>query len=78
VSQNKINKWTLLGKKNTHITNSKLASEFRENYTVLYRTKYKPNMLAGFVKNDISWHAIDPITCPKNKLRRVFIINIKK
>jgi len=78
VSQNKIKKWGLLGKKNTHITDPKSVLEFRENYTELYKSKYMPNMLAGFVKNNKSWHAIDPITCPKNKLRRVFIINIKK
>ena len=78
VSRNKKNKWGLLGKRNFHISDPKLVSEFRESHDLLYKSKYKPNILAGFVKNDISWHAIDPITCPKNKLRRVFIINIKK
>jgi len=76
VSQDKKKKWDLLGKKNIHIINPKLASEFSDDYTVLSKSKYIPNMLAGFVKNDKSWHGIDPIVCPKNKFRRIFIVNI--
>jgi hypothetical protein len=75
VGQDQKRKWSLLGKKNTHIKETKLLSEFNDNYEQLYRSKYITNMIAGFVKSDKSWHSVDSMVLPKNIFRRVFIIN---
>ena len=77
ISKNKKRKWSLLGKKNIHITDSELASEFDASYKTISKTRYIPNMLAGFVRNDKSWHGVGPITCPKGKIRRAFLINLR-
>jgi hypothetical protein len=76
VSEAKKIKWGLLGKKNTHIVNSQLSAEFVDDYELLSKSKYIPNMISGFVKNERSWHGVDPLTSPKTSFRRVFIMNI--
>jgi hypothetical protein len=70
-------KWRKLGKINTSVNTSLLRKSFYDGFSVFKKSKYIPNMLAGFVKNDYSWHSLNDVHCEKGSYRKVFMINIK-
>ncbi len=77
-------KWRKLGKRNTLIPDVKsgekasdIMKDFYDRFKVFYSTSYVPNMLAGFVKNNCSWHRSEKIKCKNLDYRRLFMINIK-
>lgn len=51
------------------------AAEFFAGHEVFYRSSFTANRLVGFIKNDISWHGVEPIKLPPDALRRSVNIN---
>jgi hypothetical protein len=47
-----------------------------EKLDMFYRPIFRPNMLVGFVKNDLSYHALRPITLQPGVYRKSLNINI--
>lgn len=48
---------------------------FKENSTKLLKTKFKSNILYGFIKNENSWHSVEPTNISKNYIRKSININ---
>ncbi|MBI29399.1 MAG: hypothetical protein CMI95_05885 [Pelagibacteraceae bacterium] len=55
--------------------NSSNKSVFRNRNQKLYRTPFVGNRLYGFIRNDYSWHSVEPINISSNYIRKS--INIK-
>ena len=60
---------------------SKLLSDrktksFLKKYEIAHVSMFKPNRCVGFIKNDISWHAVAPNNYDYD--RRAIVINIKE
>jgi hypothetical protein len=56
------------------LLNEKATTEFLDNHEVSHTTKFQMNKCAGFIKSDISWHAVKPN--PYDYDRRAIVINI--
>ena len=60
---------------NKHIENSDEIISFRKKEQVLYRTPFTKNCLYGFIRNNVSWHSVEPIDVNDKYLRRSVNIN---
>ena len=56
------------------LLNEKATTKFHKNHDVAHVTKFRPNTCAGFIKSDISWHAVIPNEHDYD--RRAIVINI--
>ena len=48
---------------------------FKKNSTKLFKTNFKSNNLYGFIKNENSWHSVEPVNVNKNYIRKSININ---
>lgn len=60
---------------NLHIEDPKHIELFKKNNKPLYRTEFKKNCLFGFVRNNTSWHSVEPLNIDEGYLRRSININ---
>lgn len=60
---------------NTHIKDREKIREFKSKSKQLYKTQFIPNCLYGFLRNDFSWHTVEPINIDKNYIRKSININ---
>ena len=51
------------------------VESFKKNSKYIYKSKYKKNLLVGFVGGTKSWHSVDPIKLDKSYVRRSININ---
>jgi len=58
-----------------HIENVNEASNFKKNAKILYKTPFVSNVLWGFVRNNQSWHSVEPIFVNDNYIRKSININ---
>ena len=60
---------------NKHIEDLKKNKSFKQKHKVHYKTTFEPNCLYGFIRNDISWHSVEPLDISDDYLRRSININ---
>ena len=60
---------------NTHIENKEKIREFYNKSKKLYTTPFKPNCLYGFLRNNFSWHTVEPVNIDLNYIRKSLTIN---
>tara|TARA_Y100000591_G_C21804083_1_gene683771 strand:- start:866 stop:1618 length:753 start_codon:yes stop_codon:yes gene_type:complete len=60
---------------NTHIHDKEKIREFYSKSKKLYKTPFKPNCLYGFLRNDFSWHTVEPVNIDQNYIRKSININ---
>ena len=48
---------------------------FKKNSVKLFKTEFKSNNLYGFIKNENSWHSVEPINVNENYVRKSVNIN---
>ena len=61
--------------KNQHITDPKEIKKFRENSNVLTKLEFNKYDLYGFIRNEVSWHSVEPFNLGKDYVRRSMIVN---
>mgnify|MGYP001230236065 CR=1 FL=1 len=59
---------------NTHLEENEIKN-FKVNNKILFRTPFISNCLFGFVRNDFSWHSVEPINIYNKFVRRSININ---
>ena len=59
----------------THIENDNEVSNFKKNAKILYKTPFVSNVLWGFIRNNESWHSVEPIDIDNNYVRKSININ---
>ena len=52
-----------------------LANEFKKNYTKTFKSLFEKNVLYGFVRNNQSWHSVEPIFISDSYVRKSININ---
>lgn len=62
--------------KDHHIKSIHEQNEFKKKSKILYEAQFLKNNLFGFIKNDFSWHSVEPINVQKNYIRKSININI--
>ena len=60
---------------NTHINDKEKIREFYSKSKKLYTAPFKPNCLYGFLRNNFSWHTVEPINIDTNYIRKSININ---
>jgi len=60
---------------NTHIQDKEKIRDFYSKSKKLYITPFKSNCLYGFIRNDFSWHTVEPVNIGKNYIRKSININ---
>ena len=60
---------------NTHLTDFDQALNFKKNNQVLLKTPFEKNVLYGFIKNNKSWHSVEPLNVGESYIRRSININ---
>jgi hypothetical protein len=58
-----------------HIENDNEVLNFKKNAKILYKTPFVSNVLWGFVRNNQSWHSVEPINIDDNYVRKSININ---
>jgi hypothetical protein len=49
--------------------------DFKHNNKIFFRTPFVSNCLFGFIRNDYSWHSVEPINIFENFVRKSININ---
>ena len=60
---------------NTHISDKKQIAEFKMKNKQLFKTSFNSNCLYGFLRNDTSWHTVEPQNISENYIRKSININ---
>jgi hypothetical protein len=60
---------------NTHIKDKEQIEDFKTKSKQLYKTKFISNCLYGFLRNDFSWHTVEPVNIDTNYIRKSLNIN---
>ena len=60
---------------NTHISKKNEVQDFKLNSKKILKTEFIPNCLYGFLRNDFSWHSVEPIDVSDNYIRKSININ---
>jgi len=60
---------------NNHLKELGALQNFKKNSKILYKTPFEKNVLYGFIKNDISWHSVEPIEIEEDYIRKSININ---
>ena len=60
---------------NTHIQDKEKIREFKTKSKQIYKTQFISNCLYGFLRNDFSWHTVEPINIDTNYIRKSININ---
>lgn len=58
------------------LLNEQQTQKFLSNHKVAHVSRFVPNRCVGFIKSDVSWHAVAPIEA--NYDRRAIVMNIHK
>jgi hypothetical protein len=58
-----------------HIGDSNELLNFKKNSEILYKTPFISNVLWGFLRNNNSWHSVEPINIDDNYIRKSININ---
>jgi hypothetical protein len=58
-----------------HVVDDNELLNFKKNAKVLYKTPFISNVLWGFVRNNNSWHSVEPINIDDNYVRKSININ---
>ena len=51
------------------------VQDFKLNSKKILKTEFIPNCLYGFLRNDFSWHSVEPIDVSDNYIRKSININ---
>jgi hypothetical protein len=62
-------------KTNTHITDNNQIKNFKEKSKLYFKTPFVSNCLYGFIRNDLSWHTVEPVNISQNYIRKSININ---
>ncbi len=60
---------------NTHIENHQEIKNFKSESKILYKTPFNQNSLYIFLRNDYSWHSVEPIDISDDYIRKSININ---
>ena len=60
---------------NNHIKNAEELKNFKKESSILYRTPFVSNCLYVFLRNDFSWHTVEPLNVSKEYIRKSININ---
>lgn len=60
---------------NTHISNPDEEKKFKSNNDIDFKAPFIPNCLYGFLRNDFSWHTVEPLDISNDYVRRSININ---
>lgn len=61
---------------NGHINNPLHQKEFINKSKILYKADFLKNFCVGFIKNEHSWHSVEPIDINNDYIRKSININI--
>ena len=60
---------------NRHLSLTERQDFLKSNKEKSFRSNFVENTLVGFIKNDVSWHSVEPVDIKKNYVRRSININ---
>ncbi|WP_440928171.1 hypothetical protein [Candidatus Pelagibacter sp.] len=60
---------------NKHLILEKDEKEFKEKNKIFYISRFKKNHCCGFLRNDKSWHTVEPVNINPNYIRKSININ---
>jgi hypothetical protein len=60
---------------NTHVTKKNELDNFKSINKKILKTEFVPNCLYGFLRNDLSWHSVEPVDISENYIRKSININ---
>ena len=60
---------------NIHLISNFEEENFKNESKVIFSPKYLPNYMCGFIRNDKSWHTVEPLDIASNYIRRSININ---
>ena len=60
---------------NKHLTDDLEEKEFKNNSQIHFQSKYIKNKCCGFVRNNRSWHTVEPLDISPDYVRRSININ---
>ena len=52
------------------------SADFLAGHEPYFRSAFTPNKLVGFLKSEISWHAVPPLDLPPGRARKSINLNI--
>ncbi len=52
------------------------SAEFLAGHEPYFRSAFTPNKLVGFLKSEVSWHAVPPLDLPPGRARKSINLNI--
>lgn len=52
------------------------SDAFFESHEVYFRSAFTPNKLVGFIKSEVSWHAVSPLEIPEGQIRKSINLNV--
>ena len=55
---------------NKHIIDQDKVNNFKNENKVLYKFPFVPNCMYGFIRNNFSWHTVEPIDVSSNYIRK--------
>jgi hypothetical protein len=58
-----------------HIEDDNESINFKKNAKILYKTPFVSNVLWGFIRNNQSWHSVEPLNIDENYIRKSININ---
>lgn len=61
---------------NNHIEEHEKLEDFYKNSNIMYKSLFQKNSIVGFIKNQYSFHSVEPINVHKNYIRKSININI--
>ena len=61
--------------KNRHLSLVERQEFFKSNKEKSFKSDFVENTLVGFIKNDVSWHSVEPVDIKKNYVRKSININ---
>ena len=62
--------------KNKHLLNNNEESDFKKNNKMGITLPFRGKNLYGFIRNDLSWHTVEPFFVNENFIRKSININL--
>ena len=60
---------------NKHLTEENEVNNFKNKRKLILKCPFVGNTLFGFIRNDFSWHSVEPINVSDSYIRRNIVIN---
>jgi len=60
---------------NTHLLDDIQYNKFKEKNKLIFKSPFEKNTLYGFIRNDFSWHSVEPLNISEEYIRRSIAIN---